>query len=70
MWLNGTPILLDDKQVAEVIRQGNTYLIRNLRPNGTVGICFDSTDKTDITTFLTNLYGPGWTKGGRNASAS
>lgn len=63
MWLNGTPILVDNIQVAEVIRQGNRLLIRNLRPNGTVGVCFDSTDKKDITDQLTLMYGTEWTRG-------
>lgn len=63
MWLNGTPILVDSVQVAEVIRQGNRLLIRNLRPNRTVGVCFDSTDKKDITDQLTLMYGTEWTRG-------
>ena len=63
MWLNGTPILVDGRQVAEVIKQGTTFLIRNLRPNGTVGVCFDSTDKKDITDQLTLMYGTEWTRG-------
>ena len=69
MWLNGTPILINGSQVAEVVRDGSTLLIRNLRPNGTVGVCFSSTDKKEITDFLTNLYGSSWTKGVKNVSS-
>ena len=67
MWLDGCPILVGDKQVAEVIRQSGKYVIRNLRPNGTIGICFDSSDKQAITDELTKMFGSDWTKGDRHA---
>lgn len=65
MWLSGTPILVDGKQVAEVMKHGNTYIIRNKRPNGTIGICFTATDKVAIIDELTKLYGSSWTKGNK-----
>lgn len=67
MWLNGTPILVDNKQVAEVIvtSAGSMFMIRNLRPNGTVGVCFTSPDKQKISDWLAENY-PGFTKGKRS----
>ena len=69
MWLDGTPIIVDGKQVAEVLRQSVGFVIRNLRPNGTVGVCFFSPDKGEITNQLNSMYGPKWTKGDRNVKS-
>lgn len=49
-------------QVAEVFKDKTLgYTIRNLRPNGTVGICFSSQYQADIRPWLDKHY-PGWTK--------
>jgi len=61
MWLNGSKIMLNGNQVAEVIYSNGSFVIRNKRPNGTIGVCFTSTDGRDpITDFLTKTY-PGYT---------
>lgn len=63
-WLGGIKIFVLNKQVAEVIKQPHAgeYIIRNARPNDTVGICFSSVVKRDITDWLDSNY-PGWVKG-------
>lgn len=48
--------------VANVSSLGTDYLIHNFRPNGTLGMCFTSKDKLDISNWLNQNY-PGWVKG-------
>ena len=62
MWLNGKPIYLNGSQVAEIMYAPNLgYTIRNLRPNGNIGVCFKSHDKADIRIWLDNNI-PGWSQ--------
>ena len=55
MWIQDDPrgrVMVNGKQVAEVVTQGKKKIIRNLRPNGTVGVCFDAEDWHDIRSWL------------------
>jgi hypothetical protein len=55
MWLNNDPrgrVMVKGVQVAEVVVSGGRKLIRNKRPNGTVGVCFDSEDWKEIRSWL------------------
>lgn len=61
MWLGKNPIYKNNIQVAEVIKNQEQYHIRNLRPNGTVGICYSHWDLGKIREWLDFEY-PSWTK--------
>jgi len=64
MWTVGSssPIYLGKEQVAEIIKDKIFgYVIRNKRPNGTIGVCFSSADLADIRVWLDTTY-PGWKK--------
>lgn len=62
MWLEGSPIYMGTEQIAEV-KPDKTfgYIIRNKRPNGTVGVCFSNASLTEIRDYL-NINYPGWRK--------
>lgn len=65
MWLSQIPqtqIYHNGAQVAEIIRDSTGYLIRNLRPNGTVGVCFSAAKLAEIAAWLDESY-PGWQPG-------
>jgi hypothetical protein len=62
MWMNpSNPVFHNGSQVAEVLKIGADYTIRNLRPNGNVGVCFQSKNLADIRPWLDSNY-PGWKK--------
>jgi len=42
--------------VANVSSIGGTFYIHNFRPNGSVGVCFTSDNKADITNWLNGTY--------------
>ena len=46
--------------VCEVLRSQG-FVIRNLRPNGTVGVCYTTKVAEDIHSWLDENY-PGWTQ--------
>lgn len=58
-WLRGKPIYVDGVQIAEVLQSGAHYTIRNLRPNGTTGVCYTAYSKEEARGWLDSNY-PGW----------
>ena len=62
LWLGGSPVYLGNDQIAE-IKPDKTfgYIVRNLRPNGTVGVCFSNNSLVEIRDYLNTTY-PGWRK--------
>ena len=62
MWTNGKPIYIDGKQVAEVVQDRMYgFMIRNIRPNGTIGICHTTKEKAEVRQWL-DEHLPGWTQ--------
>lgn len=60
MWMNGVPVCVEGKQVAEVLRSRTLgFIIRNVRENGNIGVCFYDKEKERIREWLDNNY-PGW----------
>jgi hypothetical protein len=59
-WLGGKPIYLNGVQVCEILKN-QVFIIRNLRPNGTVGICYTTMVGEDARSWLDKNY-PGWTQ--------
>ena len=60
-WLGGRPIYQNGVQVCEIIwSHPFPYMLRNLRPNGTVGVCFTG-GKDEVKSWLDESY-PGWTQ--------
>ena len=59
-WLGGKPIYQNGLQVCEVLRSQG-FVIRNLQPNGTVGVCYTTKVAEDIHSWLDENY-PGWTQ--------
>ncbi len=58
LW-TGTPrsqVMLYGEQVAEVLVQGPTKVIRDIRPNGSVGVCFESAHWKEIHNWLDHHY--------------
>ena len=61
-WSGGSPVYLGNEQIAEIKPDpAFGYLIRNKRPNVTIGVCYSNTDLTEIRAFLDITY-PGWRK--------
>ena len=69
MWLTDkNEVYLHGKKIAEVLLQplfkgqpGGLYVVRNLRPQGVVGVCFTSKDKERVGSWLNQSF-PGWKK--------
>jgi hypothetical protein len=61
MWI-GKNAIYDPSgfQVAEVLAAKDSLVVRNLRPNGTVGICFAGEGKA-VRDWL-DAHIPGWTR--------
>jgi hypothetical protein len=60
-WLHGKPIYVDGFQIAEILRSAGHYIIRNLRPNGTTGVCYTANTKDELRNWLDSNY-PGWSQ--------
>lgn len=55
-WLGGKAIYFHGVQTAEIVRSQGQLVVRNLRPNGTIGVCFRGAKVKD---FLDTTW-PGW----------
>lgn len=61
-WAGGLAIYYNGTQVAEIVVSQGQHLIRNLRANGTVGICWRGRP-SDVRGFLDTKW-PGWRQKG------
>jgi hypothetical protein len=57
-WCGGLPIYYNGTQVAEIVRSQGQHIIRNLRPNGTIGVCWRGPSH-EVRAFLDTKW-PGW----------
>jgi len=61
-WFGGKPIFLDEEQIGEIYKDPNFgFVLRTLKPSGTVRVEFSSNDISDVRSWLDTEH-KGWSK--------